>query len=83
MSGCQQLANNDNRARSAREKFAAIDKRRAEEDVGIGELCASAGVTREAWRLIAKGLREPRASTLRKLRRGLDRLLADTIDPRR
>lgn len=83
MSANQQLANNDNRAGSAREKFEAIDKRRSAEDVGIGELCAAAGVTREAWRLIAKGMREPRAATLRKLRRGLDRLLADTIDPRR
>lgn len=74
---------NDNRARSAREKFAEIDRRRRADDVSVEALCGACGVSFSTWYRIVRGESEPRSSTLRKLRRGLERLLAETIDPRR
>lgn len=72
---------NDNRARTPREKFAALEAARQTAGVMVEVVCGMAGVSPATWRRCRRGESEPRPSTLRKLKRALDRLLAETIDP--
>jgi predicted transcriptional regulator len=75
--------NRDDRRRPTVEKFRDLEVRVRDAGVAVETVCGMAGVSSKTWRRWRTGESEPRPSTLRKLRRSFDRVLAETIDPRR